>query len=133
MVNQLKKNHTAFLLTVGLSAWLIPGAGHWILNERKRAVIICVGIVITFLIGLYIGSIGVIDPVGAKPWYVAQIMNTPAVAFLGSASKSGNYPVFAKASEIGQIYTSVSGMLNLLCIINAIYIAHLQAIGKTEA
>lgn len=79
----LKHNRILFLLTVGLLAWLVPGGGHFALNEKKRAAIIFVAIVVTFCIGLYVGSIGVIDPVNAKPWYVAQIMNSPAVVWAG--------------------------------------------------
>ena len=124
-----KENHTLFLLTVGLLAWLVPGAGHLMINQKKHAIIIFATIILTFSAGLYVGSIGVINPVGAKPWYVAQIMNSPMVAFLGYLSKTGDYAVFGRPSEIGQIYTSIAGLLNLLCIVNAIYLAHLQ---KTE-
>ena len=124
-----KENHTIFLLIVGLLAWLVPGAGHLLLKEGKRALIIFVTIVLTFCVGLYIGSIGVINPVGAKPWYVAQIMNSPMVAVLGHLATAADYSVFGRPNEIGQIYTSIAGLLNLLCIVNAVYLAHLQ---KTE-
>ena len=120
-----KEKHTVFLLTVGLLGWLIPGAGHLMIKEHKRALIIFVTIILTFCAGLYIGSIGVINPVGAKPWYVAQIMNSPTVAALGHLAKTGDYYVFGKPNEIGQIYTSIAGLLNLLCIVNAVYLAHL--------
>ena len=126
MVRLSKKNLTPFLLTVGLLAWLLPGAGHFLLKEKKRSVIIFATIVLTFCTGLYIGSIGVIDPVGAKAWYVAQIMNSPMVATLGHLTAGGGYPVYGRPSEIGQIYTSIAGLLNLLCIVNAVYLAHLR-------
>jgi len=124
-----KENHTLFLLTVGLLAWLIPGAGHLLINQKKHAIVIFVTIVLTFCAGLYVGSIGVINPVGAKPWYVAQIMNSPIVAALGYVATTGDYSVFGRPNEIGQIYTSITGLLNLLCIVNAVYLAHLR---KTE-
>jgi len=89
-----KGNHTLFLLTVGLLAWLIPGAGHFLIKEKKRALIISITIILTFCVGLYVGSIGIINPVGAKPWYVAQIMNSPIVAVLGYWATTGYYPVF---------------------------------------
>jgi hypothetical protein len=79
-------------------------------------------------VGLYVGSIGVIDPVGAKAWYVAQIMNSPLVAALGHLTAGGGFPVYGRPNEIGQIYTGVTGLLNLLCIINAVYLAHLHRI-----
>jgi hypothetical protein len=123
-----KENHTIFLLTVGLLAWLIPGAGHLMIKEYKRSFIIFATIILTFCIGLYVGSIGVINPVGAKPWYIAQILNSPVVAAIGYQAKAGNYFVFGRPNEVGQIYTSIAGLLNLLCIVNAVYLAHLSKI-----
>lgn len=122
----LKKNHTLFLLVVGLAGWLLPGAGYFLLGEKKRAIIIFAAISTTFCLGLYVGSIGVIDSVEAWPWYIAQIMNSPMVAALGYIAAGGGYPVYARPSEIGQIYTSIAGLLNLLCIVNAVYLAHLR-------
>ena len=131
MIGVSKENHALFLLIVGLLAWLVPGAGHFVLKEKKRSIIIFITIILTFCTGLYIGSIGVIDPVAAKPWYAAQIMNSPMVATLGHLTASGAYPVYGKPNEIGQIYTSIAGLLNLLCIVNAVYLAHLRRIETT--
>jgi len=130
MTQSWKENHALSLIIVGLLAWLVPGGGHLLLNERRRAAVIFVAILLTFLIGLYAGSIGVIDPVGAKPWYAAQVMNSPAVVLLGRWSTTGDYPVYGRPSEIGQIYTSIAGLLNLLCIVNAIYLAHLRGVER---
>jgi hypothetical protein len=116
-----------FLLVVGLLAWLVPGAGHLVVREKKRSIIIFTAIVLTFCIGIYVGSVGVINPVGAKPWYVAQIMTSPIVAALGYLSAGGDYPVYGWPNEIGQIYTSTAGLLNLLCIVNAVYLAYLRS------
>jgi len=123
----------AFLLVVGLSAWLIPGAGHLVLREKARAIIIFVAIALTFTIGLYIGSIGVVNPVEGKLAYAAQIMNSPMVTVLGRVTVNNHYSVFGKPNEMGQIYTSIAGLLNLLCIVNAVYMAHLQKAQPTGA
>lgn len=133
MPDSWKDNHPLFLIVVGALAWLVPGAGHFALNKRRQAVVICVAVLLTFLVGLYVGSVGVIDPVGAKPWYAAQLMNSPAVALLARISTTGDYPVYGRPNEIGQIYTSIAGLLNLLCIVNAIYLAHLQGMKKARA
>ena len=121
-----------FLLVVGLLAWLVPGAGHFVVKEKKRSLIIFATIILTFCVGIYVGSIGVIDPVNAAPWYAAQIMNSPIVAVLGHLTASGAYPVYGRPNEIGQIYTSIAGLLNLLCIVNAVYLAHLRSTQTTE-
>ncbi|UCG50198.1 MAG: hypothetical protein JSU94_10485 [Phycisphaerales bacterium] len=126
MARNSTEKQLLLLLVVGLLAWLVPGAGHLALRQKARAAIIFVTILLTFTIGLYVGSIGVINPVGAKPWYVAQIMNSPAVAILGHITSGGDYPVYGRPAEIGQIYTSIAGLLNLLCIVNAVYMAHMR-------
>ena len=126
MTQRSRENRVLFLLIVGLLAWLVPGGGHFLLKERKRSIIIFVTIVLTFAAGLYVGSIGVINPIVAKPWYVAQIMNSPMVDLLRRLTATGDYPVYGRPNEIGQIYTSIAGLLNLLCIVNAVYLAHLR-------
>jgi len=131
MRQRSKENQVLFLLVVGLLAWLVPGAGHFVLKEKKRAIIIFATIVLTFCMGIYVGSIGVIDPVGTWWWYVAQIMNSPMVAVLGHLTAGGAYPVYGRPNEIGQIYTSIAGLLNLLCIVNAVYLAHLRSTQTT--
>ena len=131
MLQRSKDNYLQFLLTVALAGWVVPGAGYFLLKETKRGTIILVTIVLTFCIGLYIGSIGVIDPVGAKPWYVAQMMNSPFVAILGHLTKGGAYQALGKPGEIAQIYTSIAGLLNLLCIVNAVYLGHQQVTQGT--
>lgn len=126
-----KENHTQLLLIVGLLSWLVPGAGYLALEEKKRAIIIFVTIGLTLCIGLYVGSIGVIDLEGPAPPYVkaAQLMNSPVVLLLSNRTAGGGYPVYGWPNEIGQIYTMVSGLLNLLCIVNVVSLAHL---GRTE-
>ena len=196
MAKRSKEAHIVFLLIIGLFAWIVPGGGHFALKEKKHAIIIFLTITLTFCMGLYIGSVGVIDPVRAKPWYIAQIMNSPAVMVLGhlntdwllfsigvenqsdlnnntisenlqeqfrnhgiSLSEEArisilpkgyvwlikdtqqayrvqraqstlniypDYTVYGRPNEIGQIYTSIAGLLNLLCIVNAVYWAHLR-------
>lgn len=127
----LKQDHLLFLLIVGLLAWLIPGAGYFLLKEKARGIIIFTTIVLTFCAGLYVGSIGVIDPIEGKLAYAGQIMSSPMVAVLGHITAGGGFPVYGRPSEIGQIYTSIAGLLNLLCIVNAIYLAHLRGTQMT--
>jgi len=132
MADVNKEKNILFLLVVGLAGWIVPGGGHFILNKKKQAVILFAAVLITFCLGLYVGSIGVVDPVGASYWYLAQIITSPFVAILGHHTAGGSYPVYGKPEEIGQLYTSMAGLLNLLCIINAVYLARLRQIGLKE-
>ncbi len=130
MILRSREKQTLFLLIVGLLSWLVPGGGHFLLKEKERAIIIFGTIVLTFCVGIYIGSIGVINLFGATPWYVvgAQVMNSPMVLLLGRITDGGAYPVYGWPNEIGQIYTSTAGLLNLLCVVNAVYMAYLRGI-----
>ncbi len=120
------------LALVGMMGWFIPGAGHWLLQERKRAIIIFAAIVALFVLGIYVGSVGVIDPVNEDLWYIAQMLTSPLVAALGQLTATRGYQSFGRPLEIGQIYTSIAGMLNLLCIINALYLADCRSRGEKE-
>ncbi len=126
MASHSKEDNIFYLLIVGLFGWLVPGGGHLLLGKYKHAIIIFITISLTFVTGLYIGSVGVINSVNAKPWFLAQLMNSPLVIALAYISNAGGYAVYARPSEVGQIYTSIAGLLNLLCIVNAIYWAHLR-------
>ncbi len=128
-----KINHGLLLLIVAALGWAVPGAAYLLLGETKRAILVFIAVTLTFTIGIYIGSIGVVDPVAGgigilgkvNPWYLAQVLNSPVVFLIGNAAAAGAYPVYGKPQEIGQLYTSISGLLNLLCVINCIYLAHL--------
>ena len=135
MINRSKLDHLMFLAIVALAAWAVPGGGHFLIKEKKRAVIIFCTITLTFLIGIYTGSIGVIDAVGAWPWYLAQVMASPAVTLIANITATAEYPSYGKPFDIGQIYTTVAGMLNLLCIVSAVYMAYCgrgEMIGEDE-
>ncbi len=113
------------LVLAGTAAWAVPGAGYLVLGDKRRAAVVGITILLTFCLGLYVGSIGVIDSVHAKPWYVAQLMNSPVVMLIARyVAQTNSYPVFGRPAEIGQIYTSIAGLLNLLCIVNCVYVAH---------
>lgn len=136
-------NGLIMLSVVGAAAWLVPGGGYFVLGERRRAWVVLITVGLTFLTGLYVGSIGVVDPISSKPWYVAQVMNSPAVMLIGrhvaktkiafqqatapaaqQQALERTYRVYGRPGEVGQIYTSISGLLNLLCIVNAMYLVH---------
>ncbi len=128
-------DHTLWLFLVGIGAWAVPGAGHFMIGQRKHALILFVTIALTFLAGLYIGSIGIVDPVGAKPWYLAQLLVSPVVGLIGQIAQNGHYPVYGRPADYAQIYTALAGLLNLLCILNAVYRAYTgigEKIGQEE-
>jgi len=61
-------------------ALAFPGAGHWFLGERKRAVLIAAGVLGLFFSGLLVGGIDVVDSKEDRWWFVGQALVGP-VAF----------------------------------------------------
>jgi len=125
-----------FLALVGLSAWAVPGAGHLLIRQPKRAVIIFIAVAGLFVTGLYIGSLGVLEPIQTA-WYifVGQMLTTPAVGMLTQMAQKGGYVVYGRPADIGLIYTIIAGLLNLLSISNAVYMAYTgrgRLIGEDE-
>jgi hypothetical protein len=124
-------HNTAYLFLAGIAGWWIPGAGHWIVGQPKRAAIIFFSIMFAFLLGIWLGSIAVID--ATTPWYWAQMLNSPAVAYLAHLSGSVYHlESYGKPREIGEIYTGIAGLLNLLCVVNAMYMTHCANITKNS-
>ena len=121
---QEKNKNIPSLIVIAILGWLVPGGGYFYMRQNFRALVSFVVIVITFLLGIYLGSIAVIDPVNSKPWYFAQILTTPFVAIVGHITTAGGYYVYGRPNEYGQLYTSVAGLLNLFCIINSVYLAY---------
>lgn len=117
-----------YAAVVGLAGWFVPGTGHVILGERTRGIIIFLTVAALFVGGLYIGSIGVVDSLNARPWYFGQMLTSPLVSLIARANPTVSglpaYPSYGRPFEIGQIYTTIAGLLNLLCIINAAYMAY---------
>lgn len=132
------------LVIVGLAAWIIPGAGHFLIRERKRAIIIFATITTLFLTGLYVGSIAIVNHETSRPWFMAQILCSPAVGMLsqkvtgGYLDAEGNhreYTSFGRPADVGQLYTGVAGLLNLLSVFSAVYMTYCgrgELIGREE-
>jgi hypothetical protein len=135
MADRPRVEHTLFLLAVGVLAWIIPGGGHFLIRERRRAAIIFVTITLTFVVGLYVGSIAVVNSVDARPWFFAQICASPLVGAIDNMCRSGNFKAYGRPADVGQIYTSIAGLLNLLSILSAVYMAYTgrgEMIGTEE-
>ncbi len=135
MMKKTATDHTLLLIIVAILSWAIPGGGHFFIKQRKRGIVIFLTITLTFLMGLYIGSIGVIQSTPLNFWYVGQVFVSPAVMIIGAVTASGDYTVYGKPFEIAQIYTLTAGLMNLLAIISAVYMAYTgrgEMIGTEE-
>jgi hypothetical protein len=62
---------------VGISAWLVPGSGYFLIGQRARAITVFVTIVALFLVGIIIGGIRIMDPPGWGQYgYMDQLIQS---------------------------------------------------------
>ena len=122
-----------------VAAWLLPGLGHYLLGERRRAVILAVTVGSVWLAGLLIGGIGVVNRVKHPAWFLGQMLVAPSVAVnFGRQFIDENHlmpvpdspnpcdhaiyePSFGHVYEQGILYTALAGLLNLLVIMDVVY------------
>lgn len=123
---QQEPDPVAPMALVGLLAWLVPGAGHWYLGMRARGAIIFVTIGAMFWAGLGFGAVrGLVDPRGNGAWFASELGTGGnaliALAVRESMTWTGHQgQSWGKSRDVGQVYAGVAGLLNLICIFDAI-------------
>ena len=119
------KPDTGRLVRLCAAAWLIPGAGHYMLGRRARALILFLAIVIMFIFGLLMSgqffsvhSPSYLETLG---WFgeFAVGLPMPLASFFGY---SGGDPFFVSA-DFGTAFLVAAGMLNVLAVLDAYDIA----------
>ncbi|MCK6484985.1 MAG: hypothetical protein HUU22_12825 [Phycisphaerae bacterium] len=115
----------------GLLAWLAPGLGHWYLGYRDRAIVFFVFTTVTFWAGVAVGGVkSTVHPTRNGAWFAAQLwMGGQALAAWGAgsyverhypANEQLKYTAFYPSDNIAVIYTGITGLLNLLIVIDAL-------------
>jgi len=66
----------AAAFVVAIAGWLVPGLGYWLIGQRARGTSIGVTVVLTFLAGILIAGIRVVDPPGYGQYgYKVQLVS----------------------------------------------------------
>lgn len=116
-------------LQAGVLAWLVPGAGHWLLGQRGIAWVFFLAISLPYFAGVLIGGVkDSINPVTNRWLFLAEVCigGYTSVGYLASRSiqvPPGREPEFIAyypESDIAQIYLATASLLNVLAIIDAL-------------
>jgi hypothetical protein len=110
--------------------WLVPGAGYWILGEKRRAKALFSVSVVFLLLGFLQLQHGAVDGIRGGV-YVPQFNPIQWMPTLGALATAGTGPVYALfgalfggvgtepvrnlVQEYGASYVMVTGLLNWLC------------------
>ena len=113
------------LVLLCLASWVIPGAGHLWLGRRTKGLIFLVAIPLMFWIGLSInGRLAPFDlsePLVGLAAFADLGIGLPY--FLAKLFNYGIGDVRAVTYEYGNAFLIVSGLLNLLVVIDAYDVA----------
>ena len=121
------KSHVDILVYfVGIIAWFIPGGGHLLYKRWSRGITMLVVISVTYLLGLMLGGLEMIDP--KVPWYYAQIIagGPTILATLVQNPDVTSAEIYGRGVDLGQLYAGVAGLLNLLCIFDALVLNQVE-------
>ena len=113
------------LVLLCLAAWIVPGAGHFWMGKRQKAIVFALALPAMFLIGLLlkgrvfpfelseplVGLAAVANLLAGLPWILARMLD------------AGGGTVTAATYEYGNCFLIVSGLVNFLVILDAYDIA----------
>lgn len=123
--NRAQKAQPLTLSLICISAWLIPGAGHFWQGRWQKGVVFVIALPLMFTVGLLLQG-------RLFPFELAQpLVALAALAALGNgvpyflavALRLGEGVVTAASYEYGNTFLIVSGLLNMLVVLDAYDIA----------
>ena len=112
-------------LVAAAVAWLVPGAGHLLLGRRQKGLIFLVAVPAMFAIGLFLSGrmfpFEFSQPLVALAAVAARGVGLPA--FVAGWMDLGSGIVTAASYEYGNSFLIVSGLLNMLVVLDAYDVA----------
>ena len=130
-------------------AWLWPGLGHIVLGERRRGVLIMIGMCCLILVGTLVGGVDSVDRRQDGYWFMAQMFCGPVVFGLEWVNQAvvrpqeldwtdedlreafiENDPALirhlerrslGRVNEMGTLFIAMAGLMNLVVILDALH------------
>ena len=113
--------------------WLVPGAGYWMIGEKRRAKALFAVTVVFSLMAFLQLNYGAVDGIKGGV-FVPQLSPLQWMPTLGAAATAGVGPIYSVfawcfggqgtepvrnlTQEYGATYIMVAGLLNWLCLID---------------
>jgi hypothetical protein len=118
-------DNSSRVVALAVTAWLVPGAAHFLLGQTRKSVMFFVALVAMFAIGIAYGGrlfpLTPGDPLVFLEAAAEWLIGLPRiVAGLGGY---GEGHVTARAYEYGNTFLIVAGLLNALVMLDAVDVA----------
>ncbi len=130
-------------------ACAIPGLGHVYLGRLARGVIIFVTVTALFWSGVAVGGVLTVDAQRERWWFLAEMLSgvhglvgwqRQKAAYerlrhvegesLDEKMQNAGIALVAPASTVARAYSGTAGMLNLLCIFDAVILSLMGVRGE---
>ena len=105
---------------VGLAGWVVPGLGYVLIGERARGIIVGTTVVLTFVLGLLLGGVRVVDVPGYTARGERKQLNTPTGPTWALTSR----PLAEMLGKPWYIAQTLAGPMNMIATYGSIYVAH---------
>ena len=115
-----------------LLTWLVPGAGHWLLARRGKALLYFGLITFVYLFGMWLGDFRNVSPRNFELHFLAEILYGGATLpawYLTQGLQLDSYNPFLDA---GVLFTSVAGLLNICVMVDVYETAYPRPVAKRE-
>jgi len=106
-------------------AWLIPGAGHFLVGQRKRGIILGALVIVTFLFGMFLSDFRNISPFDRHPiWAVAHLFGGLVSMLAAFFTRHLYIEEMNPFYDVGCLYSGVAALLNIIVAVDAYDFAH---------
>lgn len=116
-----------FIMVAG---WLVPGAGHWFLGQRRKAVLFFALLSLTFVVGYFLGEFRNVS-LDRHPWYffAQTFLGLPSFVAAFATSHLTAVDHVIPGYDLGILYTCVASLLNALLFLDAYELAERKRLG----
>lgn len=104
-------------------SWLLPGAGHVLVGQRDKGVLLGGCVLLMFFGGLAFSGGHAVDRVLASAWYDGQILCGLGTIFGSVVTAPLRYESLPTHNDLGITMCTVAGFMNLLVMTNAYTVA----------
>ncbi|MCH2139042.1 MAG: hypothetical protein MK074_08340 [Phycisphaerales bacterium] len=108
--------------------WVLPGAGHMLLGQRRRGIRIMIGMAVLIVLGVLIGGVDAVDSVRDRLWYFAQLGAGPIVILIDVLNQKVARAMPAPEvyqtmglghiNAIGTLYIALAGLMNIVVLLD---------------
>jgi hypothetical protein len=111
------------VINATLIGWLLPGAGHWVLGQRGKAVMFASIIFVTFFVGVALAGGHAVSFEREQLYFWGEFgAAVPALLGLGLDGVIAIEEI-PSTYHLGLLYATVAGLLNLVVAVDAMGVA----------